>query len=183
MPVPLPPSLASTPSSPNLSYVAQRRPSQLYPTQAIPKRTVELRKSQRMGHRRNHSAGAAAVVFSLVAFCGSVAEAAPIPDASGIQFRAVDYKSSKDKLVGEVNGKLNGVDAKLAKRRVDGTAKPNELACLDSTADEKVINSLLFYGGEGSVVQLCAGAEIVINNPIQFSHPGQELSTIGKLRF
>lgn len=58
--------------------------------------------------------------------------------------------------------------------------KRTTTSCLDSTANDTVINSLFFYGGAGTIVSLCPGAIISLQGAIFFTAPHQELSTQGK---
>lgn len=51
--------------------------------------------------------------------------------------------------------------------------------CLDSTANDTVISSLFYYGGAGTVVELCPGANIQLQNAIFFSAANQVLTTQG----
>lgn len=56
-------------------------------------------------------------------------------------------------------------------------------ACLDSSANDTVINSILYYGGIGTIVSLCPGATILLSNTIFFTAPNQEISTAGSSLF
>jgi len=73
----------------------------------------------------------------------------------------------------------------LAKRLVsvktnnDGTELYTGLDCLDSTFTEDDINFLFQDGGANVTVQLCPGTVIYMQNPVEFSNIGQELSTLG----
>ncbi|BGP24006.1 hypothetical protein Rt10032_c05g2284 [Rhodotorula toruloides] len=51
--------------------------------------------------------------------------------------------------------------------------------CLDSTANDTLISSLFYYGGAGTVVELCPGANIQLQNAIFFSAANQVLTTQG----
>ncbi|KAH8800374.1 hypothetical protein F5884DRAFT_891314 [Xylogone sp. PMI_703] len=51
-------------------------------------------------------------------------------------------------------------------------------ACI-SSGDETTINTALKNGGEGAIVQLCAGATINVKNTVTFTAANQELSTAG----
>ncbi|BGP07330.1 hypothetical protein JCM10049v2_003161 [Rhodotorula toruloides] len=51
--------------------------------------------------------------------------------------------------------------------------------CLDSTANDTVISSLFYYGGAGTVVELCPSANIQLQNAIFFSAANQVLTTQG----
>lgn len=52
-------------------------------------------------------------------------------------------------------------------------------ACLDSTANETLINSLFYYGGPSTVVSLCPNAVINLSDMVFFTDANQELSTLG----
>ncbi|GAA5892311.1 hypothetical protein JCM5296_003232 [Sporobolomyces johnsonii] len=52
-------------------------------------------------------------------------------------------------------------------------------SCLDSTANDTIINSLLYYGGAGTTVQLCPGATISIESAIFFTAANQVITTQG----
>ncbi|BGP47406.1 hypothetical protein JCM10450v2_003258 [Rhodotorula kratochvilovae] len=51
--------------------------------------------------------------------------------------------------------------------------------CLDSTATDTLISSMFYYGGEGTVVELCPGATIQLQSAIFFSAKNQVLTTQG----
>lgn len=51
--------------------------------------------------------------------------------------------------------------------------------CLDSSANEDDINTLLWDGGADVKIALCPGAVITLNGPISFSNPNQEIYTVG----
>jgi hypothetical protein len=51
-------------------------------------------------------------------------------------------------------------------------------ACI-SSGDQNTINSALSAGGQGAIVQLCAGVTIKITGTIQFTANNQEISTQG----
>lgn len=51
--------------------------------------------------------------------------------------------------------------------------------CLDSSANEDDINTLLWGGGDNVKIALCPGAVITINGPISFSNANQEIYTVG----
>lgn len=53
-------------------------------------------------------------------------------------------------------------------------------SCLDSTATDETINSLFYYGGEGTKVSLCPGANLKITNAIFMYAANQELNTLGE---
>jgi acyl-homoserine lactone acylase PvdQ len=48
-----------------------------------------------------------------------------------------------------------------------------------SSGDQNTINSAFSAGGQGHIVQLCAGVTITITGTIQFTANGQEISTQG----
>lgn len=51
--------------------------------------------------------------------------------------------------------------------------------CLDSSANEDDINTLLWDGGDNVKIALCPGAVITISGPISFSNINQEIYTVG----
>lgn len=51
--------------------------------------------------------------------------------------------------------------------------------CLDSSANEDDINTLLWDGGDNVRIALCPGAVINISGPISFSNANQEIYTVG----
>lgn len=51
--------------------------------------------------------------------------------------------------------------------------------CLDSSANEDDINTLLWDGGDNVRVALCPGAVISLSGPISFSNANQEIYTVG----
>lgn len=51
--------------------------------------------------------------------------------------------------------------------------------CLDSSANEDDINTLLWDGGADVRVALCPGAVITLTGAISFSNPNQEIYTVG----
>lgn len=53
------------------------------------------------------------------------------------------------------------------------------LSCLDSTATDVTINTLLSHGGVGAIVSLCPGATIALQNSIIFTSSNQSISTMG----
>lgn len=68
---------------------------------------------------------------------------------------------------------LFSVDALHSKRSATAT-------CLDSSTTDVIINSILYHGGKNTVISLCPRAQISLKNAIQFTAPGQELSTQGQ---
>ncbi|GAA6007889.1 hypothetical protein JCM10207_004914 [Rhodosporidiobolus poonsookiae] len=53
------------------------------------------------------------------------------------------------------------------------------LTCVGSTANDAFITSLFYYGGAGTVVNLCPGATIYTTNAIFFTAANQVLQTLG----
>ncbi|KAI5474303.1 hypothetical protein MNV49_003642 [Pseudohyphozyma bogoriensis] len=109
-------------------------------------------------------------------------EALDLPDASeaaalmarmfgsGFGKRALDFDASP-----ELNerGIIGDTDVKAFVKRATNTT------CLDSTATAYQISALFYYGGAGTVVSLCPGAQISLNQTIQLFYANQELSTQG----
>ncbi|KAL8277012.1 hypothetical protein RQP46_010546 [Phenoliferia psychrophenolica] len=56
--------------------------------------------------------------------------------------------------------------------------KPSD-KCLGSNHNETMINSLFFYGGASTTVNLCPSSLILLFAPIQFTAPQQVLTTLG----
>ncbi|BGP15430.1 hypothetical protein JCM10213_005069 [Rhodosporidiobolus nylandii] len=74
----------------------------------------------------------------------------------------------------------NEVDVDLQRRDVGGdTLLPRDTACLDSSANDTTINALFYYGGAGTTVELCPGANIQLTNAIFFTAENQVLTTQG----
>jgi len=67
----------------------------------------------------------------------------------------------------------------MARRSMDRILRARQGSCLDSTYTEDDINTLLWSGGEGTKVVLCAGAELSLVGPIIYSARNQEISTQG----
>ncbi|GAA6034931.1 hypothetical protein JCM8097_009371 [Rhodosporidiobolus ruineniae] len=70
-----------------------------------------------------------------------------------------------------------GVD--LQRRELGDTLIERQSACLDSTANDTTISALFYYGGEGTTVELCPGANIKLTNAVFFSAANQVLTTQG----
>jgi hypothetical protein len=65
------------------------------------------------------------------------------------------------------------------KRSIARVLHARQGGCLDSSANEDDINTLLWDGGVGARVALCPGAVIEISGPIIFNNANQELYTVG----
>jgi hypothetical protein len=70
----------------------------------------------------------------------------------------------------------------LAARDYGRHARRATTACVDSSANDTLISSLFHYGGPGTVVELCPGATINLDNAVFFSAANQVLTTQGEYR-
>ena len=70
----------------------------------------------------------------------------------------------------------------LAARDYGRHARRATTACVDSSANDTLISSLFHYGGPGTVVELCPGATINLDNAVFFSAANQVLTTQGECR-
>lgn len=68
----------------------------------------------------------------------------------------------------------------LAARDYGHLARRATTACVDSSANDTLISSLFHYGGPGTVVELCPGATINLDNAVFFSAANQVLTTQGE---
>lgn len=69
------------------------------------------------------------------------------------------------------------INVDLLQRRADPPVLGGD--CLDSTATDVEINSLFYYGGAGTVVLLCPGAKIKLQDAVFFTAENQVLATKG----
>lgn len=73
---------------------------------------------------------------------------------------------------------LPSLNATLLSKRMIRTARASK-TCLDSTANDSIINTLLTNGGVGATLYLCPNAVILLNNSIIFGVQNQTLQTLG----